>query len=63
MAEISDMDWAQHIMIDYAQNMRKDPTKAKNLTFKRFTGIYSRMSFLKWLKMTEKPNFSMKLHH
>ena len=38
MAEISDMDWAQHIMMHYAQNLRKDPTKAKNLSFSRFTG-------------------------
>ena len=29
MAEISDMDWAQHIKMDYAQNLRKDPKKAK----------------------------------
>ena len=36
MTGISDMDWAQHIKMDYAQNMRKDPTKAKNFTFRRF---------------------------
>ena len=58
MAEISDMDWAQHIMMDYAQNLRKDPTKAKKLTFRRFIddvacpfsqrGIYNIMySFMK----------------
>ena len=29
MAEISDMDWAQHIKMDYGQNLRKDPVKAK----------------------------------
>ena len=29
MAEISDIDWAQHIKMDYAQNLRKDPVKAK----------------------------------
>ena len=29
MLEISDMDWAQHIKIDYAQNLKKDPVKAK----------------------------------
>ena len=34
MAEISEMDWAQHIMMDYAQNLRKDPKKkAKQTTF------------------------------
>ena len=38
MAEISDMDWAQHIMMDYAQNLKKDPTKAKKITFTRFAG-------------------------
>ena len=37
MAEISDMDWAQHIMMDYAQNLRKVPTKAKKITFRRFS--------------------------
>ena len=36
MTGISDMDWAQHIKMDYAQNMRKDPTKAKNFTFRWF---------------------------
>ena len=29
MAEISDIDWAQHIKMDYAQNLRKDLSKAK----------------------------------
>ena len=29
MADISDMDWAQHIKMDYAPNIRKDPVKAK----------------------------------
>ena len=24
MTEISDMDWAQHIKVDYGQNSRKD---------------------------------------
>ena len=54
MTGISDMDWAQHIMMDYAQNMRKDPTKAKNFTFRWFiedpaspfnrSGIYRTMA-------------------
>ena len=35
MAKISDMDWAQHIKMDYAQNFRKDPPKAKQTTFRR----------------------------
>ena len=29
MAEISDIDWTQHIKMDYAQNLRKDLAKAK----------------------------------
>ena len=29
MAKISDMDQAQHIKMDYAQNLKKDPVKAK----------------------------------
>ena len=32
MAEISEIDWAQHIMMDFAQNLRKDPKKAKQTT-------------------------------
>ena len=32
MAEISDMDWAQHIKMDYVQNLRKDSKKAKQTT-------------------------------
>ena len=60
MAEISEMDWAQHIKMDYAQNFRKDPTKAKKIIFKRFIddvafpfsrrGIYNIMSkFMKYI--------------
>ena len=30
------MDWAQNIMMDYSQNLRKDPTKAKKIIFRRF---------------------------
>ena len=41
MSEISDMDWAQHIKMDYEQNLRKDPTKAKQTTFRRFIHIIS----------------------
>ena len=36
MAKISDMDWEQHIKMDYAQNLRKDPPKAKLTTLRRF---------------------------
>ena len=32
MSDISDMDWAQHIKMDYVQNLRKDPKKAKQTT-------------------------------
>ena len=36
MAKFSYMDWAQYIMIDYAQIMRKDPRKAKKRTLTKF---------------------------
>ena len=36
MSEISDLDWAQHIKMDYAQNIRKDPNTAKNKTLRKF---------------------------
>ena len=36
MAEISDLDWAQHIKMDYAQNLRKNPAKAKKWTLTKF---------------------------
>ena len=29
MGKISDMDLAMHIKMDYAQNLQKDPVKAK----------------------------------
>ena len=29
MADISDLDWAMHIKMDYAQNLRKNSIKAK----------------------------------
>ena len=32
----SDMDWAQHINMDYAQNFRKCPHKDKQTTFRIF---------------------------
>ena len=35
MSEISEMDWAQHIKMDYAQNLRKNPFLAKQTTFRR----------------------------
>ena len=36
MTEIFDMHWAQNIKMDYSQNLRKDPIKAKLKTFRRF---------------------------
>ena len=36
MGEISDIDWAQYIKMDYAQNLSKDPKKVKQTTFRRF---------------------------
>ena len=63
MVEISGMDLAQHIMMDYAHNLRKVPKKAKKKIYShRVSQSYSGMSFLKRLEMTEKPNFLMKLH-
>ena len=47
MAEISEMDWAQHIKMDYAQNLRKDPTKAKKLTFRRLGKAIILSEFIK----------------
>ena len=38
MSDISDMDWAQHIKMDYAQNLKKDPVKAKTDPNKIYTG-------------------------
>ena len=35
MGEISDIDWAQYIKMDYAQNLSKDPKKAKQTNFRR----------------------------
>ena len=62
MAEISDMDWAQHIKMDYAQNLRKDSNKAKkgpsqnfyrvltahlaHLQYKEFAAIKGGVSFV-----------------
>ena len=41
LAEISDMEWAQHINIDYAQNLKKDPEKAKKDLTKFLQGALS----------------------
>ena len=35
MSEIWGLDWAQHIKIDYAQNIIKDPNTAKNKTLRK----------------------------
>ena len=32
---MSDLVWAQHIKMDYAQNIRKDPNKPKNKTLRK----------------------------
>ena len=37
MSEISGMDWAQHIEVDYAQNLRKDSEMSKK---KALTKLY-----------------------
>ena len=36
MGKNPDMDWTQHITMDYAQNLRKCPNKAKQSTFRKF---------------------------
>ena len=36
MSDISDLDWAMHIKMDYAQNLRKDSIKAKKRTLSKF---------------------------
>ena len=41
MPEISDMDWAQHIKMDYAQNLRKDSEMAKKRPSQNYTGCVS----------------------
>ena len=41
MAEISDMDWAQHIKMDYAQNLRKDSNRAKKGPSQNFYRVLS----------------------
>ena len=33
---MSDMDWAEHIKMDYGQNLRKSQIKAKTFTFRWF---------------------------
>ena len=39
MSEISGMDWAQHIKMDYAQNLRKDSEMGKKRPSAHFTGL------------------------
>ena len=39
MSEISVLVWAQHIQIDYAQNIRKDPNRAKIRPLENFCKI------------------------
>ena len=36
MSDISDLEWAVHIKMDYAQNHRKDSLKAKKMTLSKF---------------------------
>ena len=35
------MDWAQNINMDYAQNLKKDPVKAKKLPSQNFYRVLS----------------------
>ena len=45
MAEISNMDWAQHIKMDYGQNLRKGPVKAKKRHSQNFYRILNTCPF------------------
>ena len=58
MVKISEMDWAQHT---YAQNLRKDSSKAKMITFRRFIDDVAcpfsmksqRIEFMKYIQFYE----------
>ena len=36
MGKNSDMDWGLYIKMNQAQNLRNDPKKAKQITFRKF---------------------------
>ena len=40
LGKISNMDWAHHIMMDYAQNLRKHTIKAKKYQKKTIHGVH-----------------------
>ena len=63
MAKISDMDWAQHIKMDYVQNLRKDPKKAKQTTLndKRLKTL-SLTNHLKWNVLKSNEMESCNIH-
>ena len=41
IAKISDMDWAQHIKMGYAQNLKRDPVQAKKGPSQNFYRVLS----------------------
>ena len=41
MSEISGIDWAQHIMMDFAKNLLKDSEMAKKRPSQNYTGCVS----------------------
>ena len=45
MSDISDMDWAQHIKMDYAQNQRKDPNTAKKDPVRVLSAHFSALQY------------------
>ena len=60
MAEISGMDWTQHIEMDYAQNIRKNPEKAKKGPSKFF--LVPTLSFLLYVNEPVLSYFCMILY-
>ena len=42
MAEISELDWAHHIKMDYTQNLRKDHKRAKIKTLVKFLHVIAK---------------------
>ena len=48
MSEISGMDWAQHIKMDYAQNLRKDSEMAKKDPHKIIQGVSAQFTVLQY---------------
>ena len=48
MLKISDMDWAQHIKMDYAQNLRRNSEMAKKDPHKIIQGVAVNFTVLQY---------------